>query len=180
MVLLSIGKHLGVFLFVMSIKTQGFELNRTLTNFLDNADFGAFTSATQTIILKGDAARRLSLTGFCFNWSVGLLADINANHLLQVVLVENLTPDPNTNISIFPEANNKLRFSYVSTAPLFRNQLTEQFTFPFKLTDGITYALVAIVGLGAALAATSTSFFTAFGFEENEFEKKDSIYRLPR
>ena len=164
----------------MSVKTQGTELNRTVTNFFANADFGSFGAANQGIVLKSDAARKLFITGFAFTWRVGVAADINANSFCEVMLAENFQVDTDSNTPIFPGINSSLRFYYANNSPQFQNILEIQFQSPFKLIEGVLYSMIASITQGAAFAGTVTSRFTVFGFEQHEGETARTFYSQPR
>lgn len=168
----------------MANKNQGRSLNRTLTNFLANADFGAFSTAVVSVVLIGDAARKIRITGFAFNWAMGLVADINPNHLMQVALLEGVEASADSLLSPLPEKNSALSFLFGKTADKFLNHLDRQFESSFRLQDGVTYSLIATMGLGAAIAATTTARLTVFGYEESERGliggDRESVYSRPR
>ncbi len=163
----------------MSVLNQGSDLNRTVTNFLVNADFGAFGNAIQSVVLKGDPSRQQYITGFSFYWSVGLAADANASHTSDVFLVENRIISPESTTVIFPEINPSLRFAFGQTMPQFRNTLDRQLEAPFKLLPGVNYSVIGAIGIAAALAAVMTSRLTVFGFEDQE-TAHNTFYGSPR
>ena len=164
----------------MANKNQGRALNRTLTVFLDPADFGAFNTATIAIILNNDSARKIRLTGFAFNWRVGAAADINANHFSQVSLIEGFSANPDSNISPLPDKNNSMSFSYGKAATQFMNDLDRRFDQPFILQEGVESSFIAQITLGAAIVGTVTARLTLFGYEGVERLRTESLYSNPR
>lgn len=164
----------------MSVKNQGTQFNKTVTDFLVNADFGAFSNAYLSVILRGDSSRHLFLTGFSWVWSVGIAADANANHVSDVFLADNFSVSPETTTVIFPDINSKLQFAFGQTMPQVRNSLDKQFLSPFRLQDGVNYSFIATIGLGAAIAATITARLTVFGYEEIEGQGVRSFYSKSR
>ncbi len=170
----------GVFLFIMSIKNQGTELNRTVTDFLADADFGSFGNTYLSVILKGDAGIERYITGFSWNWIVGIAADVNVNHFSNVFLYEGILISPDTQTLLFPDLNSKIRFAYGQTMPQFSNSLDKQLLSPFKLLPGLHFSLVATIQKATGLTATSTGRLTVFGFEKNEHEQKQTYYAQPR
>jgi len=164
----------------MSVKAQGTQFNKTVTDFLVNADFGAFSNAYLSVILRGDSTRHLFITGFSWVWTVGVAADINANHFSNVFLADNLSISPETTTVIFPDINSKLQFAYGQTMPQFTNSLDKQLLAPFRLQDGVNYSLIATIQIAAAIAGTITGRLTVFGYEEIEGQQVKSFYAKSR
>lgn len=165
----------------MSIKQQGTELNKTLTVFFNVGDVGSFNRANMSIVLKGDAYRKLFVTGFSFCWLVGIAADVGANGFSEFNLIENFQANPDSNIPIIPDTNGNLRQYFAQSAPAFANRLSEQFDTPFPLNEGVIYSAVAAVVPGVTpITATITARLTVFGFEENEAGKTLTMYSQAR
>jgi len=166
----------------MAVKNQIQELNRTNTVFIDPADFGAFALSYNSLVLRGDSARKIYITGFVFEWTVGVAADINVNNFSNVFLVENFIPNPDPAIGaagIFPFINGSLRFAYGETMNQFTNQIEKQFEAPFKLLPSTIYSVLGTIQQGAAFVGTTTTRLTVFGFEEEE-SQRNSFYGNPR
>jgi len=164
----------------VSIKNQGRLLNRTLTVFLDPGDFGSFNTATISILLFNDPARKIKLTGFAFDWRVGVAGDVNVNHFTQVSLIEGFAANADSNISPFPEKNSSISFTYGRAASEFMNGLDKQFEGPFRLQSGIDYSFVGQVTLAAVIVGTVTAHLTLFGYEESEQGRSESFLSSPR
>jgi len=156
----------------MAIKTQGNDINRVVTNFLDVADFGAFNTGHSSIILRGDSARKINITGFVFTMRVGIVGDVNAANNIEVLCAENFLITANSGIAFFPDINSSLRFAFSEPASFFQNEIQVQFNSPFKLLPSVTYSFVGAVQFGAvAPTATVTTRFTVFGFEDEPIEQ---------
>src|SRR6266508_3376128 len=142
----------------MAIKTQGSDINRVVTNFLDVADFGAFNTGHSSIILRGDSARKINITGFVFTMRVGIVGDVNAANNIEVLCAENFLITANSGIAFFPEFNSS-----------------------FKLLPSVTYSFVGAVQFGAvAPTATVTTRFTVFGFEDEPIEQNQFYTKARR
>lgn len=166
----------------MAVKNIGTEINRTNTVFLDAAtDFGPFGVSYNQIVLRGDPARAIYVTGFVHTWIHGAVADINANHITNVFCCENKTfnADPALE-TLFPGVNASLRFAFGETAFQNVNQVKEQFETPFKLIPGVTYSFLGTVQIVAAIVGPVTSRFTVFGIEEEDYKNLQTFYKSPR
>jgi hypothetical protein len=164
----------------MSVKAQGTQFNKTVTDFLAAADFGSFNVAYLSVVLRGDSSRHLYLTGFSWVWTVGVAGDINANAFSNVFLVDNIAISPDSNNAIFPDINSRLQFAFGETMPSFTNSLDRQLLSPFRLQDGVNYSLIATIQTPAPGVGPYTARLTAFGYEEIEGEQAKSFYAKSR
>jgi len=165
----------------MSVKGQGSEFNRTLTTFLDVGDIGSFGRGNVSFVIKGDANRKLYITGFSLAWQTGIAADAGVTGFSEVSLIENFQANPDSNIPIIPNTNSSLRFYYAENGSFTCNNLDRQFESPFPLSQSTTYSLVGSVIPGVTpITATITVRLTVFGFEQLEGEAMHSFYARAR